>query len=134
MMPASTTGGGQCLGVPDVCKTPSPAGPVPIPYPNIAQLAQATKSSTKVKFVQCPALTKKSEVPMTQGDEAGVSGGVVSGKNMDKMTFQKGSMKVKVEGQPVTCLTAMTAHNGASANMPAGSQIAPSQTKVLVAP
>jgi hypothetical protein len=22
--------------VPDVCKTPSPGGPVPIPYPNIA--------------------------------------------------------------------------------------------------
>ncbi|MFV0300523.1 MAG: PAAR-like domain-containing protein, partial [Paracoccus sp. (in: a-proteobacteria)] len=29
--------------IPDVCKTPSPAGPVPIPYPNFA--SQATLKS-----------------------------------------------------------------------------------------
>ena len=28
--------GGQDMGFPDVCLTPSPVGPVPIPYPNIA--------------------------------------------------------------------------------------------------
>ena len=35
--------------VPDVCKTPSPGGPVPIPYPNIAQSVTLAKGTTTVK-------------------------------------------------------------------------------------
>ena len=31
-------------------------------------------------------------------------------------------------------LTSMTGHNGTNANVPAGVQVAPSQTKVIVAP
>lgn len=132
MMPASTTGGGQCFAFPDVCKTPSPGGPVPVPYPNIGTVMQATKTANKVMICQKPTVTKKSEIPMSQGDEAGVAGGVVSNRNMDKVTYQKGSMKVKIEGQDCEHLTAMTGQNGSNANMPAGNQIAPSQVKVLV--
>ncbi len=29
--------GGQSIVFPDVCNTPSAAGPIPIPYPNIGQ-------------------------------------------------------------------------------------------------
>lgn len=135
MLPGSTTGGGQCFAFPDVCKTPAPPGsPVPIPYPNVGQVMQAVKTATKVTFCQKPVVTKKSEIPMSQGDEAGVVGGVVSNKNMDKVTYKKGSSKVKVEGQECEHLTAMTGHNGSNANMPAGGQIAPSQTKVLISP
>ena len=132
MFPASTTGGGQCFGFPDVCKTPSTGGPVPIPYPNFGNLMQAVKTATKVKMCQKPTVTKKSEVPMSQGDEAGVAGGVVSNRNMAKVIYKKGSSKVKVEGQECEHLTAMSGHNGGNANMPAGAQIAPSQAKVLV--
>ena len=132
MLPASTTAGGQCLGFPDVCKTPSPAGPIPIPYPNIGMVNQAKKTATKCKFGGKPVVLKKSEISRSQGDEAGVAGGVISSKNMDKVTFKKGSSKVKVQGSPVVYLTAMSAHNGSNANFPAGAQIAPSQTKVLV--
>jgi hypothetical protein len=131
-MPASTTGGGQCFAMPDVCKTPTPAGPVPIPYPNIGMVAQAVKTSTKVMFVSKPVVVENSEIPMSQGDEAGTAGGVVSGRNMDKIVFKKGSSKVLIEGKGCVYLTAMTGHNGANANMPSGNQIAPSQTKVLV--
>jgi len=35
MIQASTTEGYSVRGFPDVCKTPSPSGPVPIPYPSI---------------------------------------------------------------------------------------------------
>jgi hypothetical protein len=134
-LPASSKGGGVCQGMPDVCKTPAPpAPPVPIPYPNIGQLATAVKTSTKVKIVNMPAVIETSEIPMSQGDEAGVAGGVVSGKNMDKIVFKKGSAKVMIEGKGCAYLTCMTAHNGANANMPAGAQIAPSQAKVLVSP
>ena len=45
MFPGATKGGGQCFGFPDVCKTPSPAGPVPIPYPNFGLLNQAAKTA-----------------------------------------------------------------------------------------
>jgi len=134
MFPASTTGGGVCFAFPDVCKTPSPGGPVPVPYPNVGQVMQATGTSTKVKICQKPAVTKKSKMNLSQGDEAGVAGGVVSGRNMDKVQYRKGSGKVKIQGQPAVYLTAMTGHNGSNANMPAGAQVVPSQIKVIVAP
>ncbi|MDX2440595.1 MAG: DUF4150 domain-containing protein [Desulfobacterales bacterium] len=133
--PASTKGGGQCFAMPDVCLTPAPpAPPVPIPYPNIGMVNQAKKTSTKVKFGGKEVVTKKSEISRSSGDEAGVNKGVVSGMNMDKVTFKSGSSKVKAEGQKVVHLTIMTGHNGSNANNPAGAQIVPSQTKVLIAP
>jgi len=45
MMPASTKGGGMCLAFPDVCKTPSPGGPVPIPYPNTGMGSGGSKKT-----------------------------------------------------------------------------------------
>lgn len=121
--------------MPDVCKTPAPPGPpVPIPYPNVAMMNQAAKTSTKVKFAGKPVVTLRSEIPRSTGDEAGSAGGVVSGINMGKVTFKQGSTKVKVEGQGCVYLSALTAHNGANANVPSGVVAAPSQVKVIVAP
>jgi hypothetical protein len=135
IFPGSTNGGGNCLAVPDVCLTPAPpAPPIPVPYPNTAMLTQATKTSTKVKFAGKEVVTLKSEIPRSSGDEAGTNGGIVSGMNMGPCKFQKGSTKVKIEGQPCVHLTCMSGHNGSSANMPAGAQVAPSQTKVIVSP
>jgi hypothetical protein len=139
IFPASTNGGGTCLGAPDVCKTPAPPPPVgpgqiPVPYPNNGMLNQATGGSTKVKIVQKQALTIKAKIPKSMGDEAGTLGGIVSGMNMGEIQFKKGSSMVKVEGSPIVHLTSVTSHNGTNANMPAGAQIAPSQTKVIVAP
>ncbi len=135
IFPAATNQGGNCFGFPDVCKTPAPpAPPVPVPYPNTGMLNQVSKASTKVKFAGKPAITLKSEIPRSIGDEAGTVGGVVSNRNMDKVTFKKGSTKVKVEGQPCVHLTSLTAHNGINANLPCGLVVAPSQVKVIVAP
>jgi len=136
MFPASTKGGGVCFGMPDTCITPVPPPVVqsPIPYPNTGLLNQATKTSTKVKFVSKEVVTLKSEISRSMGDEAGTSKGVMSGMNMDKVTFKKGSSKVKVQGQPCVHLISISAHNGMNANMPAGCQVAPSQTKVFVLP
>jgi hypothetical protein len=132
MLPASTKASGTTFAFPDVCKTPSPAGPVPIPYPNTGMVMQISGESTKVKIVSQGAVTKKSEIPSSMGDEAGVAGGVVSSQNMGKVVYKKGSSKVSVEGQPLQHLTAMTGQNGANANMPAGQQVAPSQAKVMI--
>ena len=139
MFPVSTKGGGQCLGFPDVCKTPAPPAPfVPVPYPNIAMLTQANGGtcSSKVKVLNKEVCTTKTEISMSSGDEAGsAGGGMVSCKMKGPALFKKGSSKVKVEGAPMVHLTSMVALNGGSnANTPPGAQIAPSQTKVLVMP
>ncbi len=135
MFPGSTKAAGQCFAFPDVCLTPAPPGPpVPVPYPDMGMMNQATKTSKKVKFVGKEVVTLKSEIPRSMGDEAGTNGGVVSGRNMDKVTFKKGSSKVRVEGSPCVHLISITAQNGINANAPAGTVVAPSQVKVLVAP
>ncbi len=136
MMPASTKGGGQCFAFPDVCKVPAPPAPfVPTPFPNIGMPMQAKKESKKVKISGKAALTKKSEISRSMGDEAGTLKGMISATNMDKVQYSKGSGNVKVEGQDLVHHLSMTKANGAgSPNMPAGSQLAPSQVKVLVMP
>ena len=86
-----------------------------------------------MKFVGKDVVTVQSEIPFSMGDEAGVNGGVVSGCNMGKVTYKKGSSKVKVEGQQYVHLTSPTAHKGMNANMPCGLVVAPSQIKVIMA-
>ncbi len=137
MFPASTNGGGQCACFPDVCKTPTPGGPVPIPYPNIAMLTQAKGGtlSKRVKIMGKKTATTKTEISMSSGDEPGSLGGVISNRFKGPAKFKKGSSRVKVEGSPIVHLTSMIGQNGvANANHPAGVQVSPSQTKVTVKP
>jgi hypothetical protein len=136
MFPVATKQGGTAIAFPDTCLTPAPPGPpVPVPYPNTAQLMQANPGTCpkKVKILNQPPLTTQSVIPMSAGDEAGSAGGVVSGMVKGPVQFKKGSVKVKVEGQPLTFQTCTTGHNGMNANAPMGIHAAPSQTKVLVA-
>ena len=75
---------GIAFAFPDVCNTPAPpASPVPIPYPNIAQLNQAdavTNESNKELFVGGDyVLLKGAVIDTSTGDEAGSAGGVSSG-------------------------------------------------------
>ncbi len=135
IFPASTKGGGQCFAFPDVCLTPAPpAPPIPVPYPNFGMVNQTKKTASKVKFAGKEVVTKKSEMPRSTGDEPGLNKGVVSATVMNKVIFRKGSSKVIVEGQACVHFTQMTAQNGSNANMPAGAQIVPSQTKVIISP
>lgn len=121
------------MGMPDVCQVPAPPGPpIPTPFPNMAMVSNATSTSSKVQFENKDAVTETSEIPSSTGDEAGVAGGVVSGTFAQKVVFKQGSSVVKAEGKGIAFLTAMTAHNGSNANMPAGLHDSPSQAKVLV--
>ncbi len=134
---ASTMGSGVCTASgPDVCKTPTPGGPQPLPYPNIAQNAMANPGTCakKVLIVNKPAATTQTVITLSSGDEPGVAGGVVSNVNIGPCEFKVGSGVVKIEGNPAVYLGSMTAHNGnASGNVP-GSQTAPSQAVVTVSP
>jgi len=64
--------------VPDVCETPSPAGPVPIPYPNIAKSIDTSSGSKKVKVEGKESSVKnKSDYKMSSGDEPSHTSGVI---------------------------------------------------------
>jgi hypothetical protein len=54
---------------PDVCETPSPGGPIPIPYPNIAKSSDTSSGSKKVKADGKEVSLKSSSYPKSTGDE-----------------------------------------------------------------
>jgi len=97
---------GMDIGFPDVCNTPTPAGPVPIPYPNIALGPMGVPAAYTVLFMATPAHNLATTVVMTNGDNAGVAMGVASSR-----------------------LTSVALQN--STNCP-GVRVVPSQVKVLV--
>ncbi len=119
MFPVCTNSGkGQCIttGPIDVCKTPSPGGPVPMPYPNIGTCSDG-KGSKKVKVKGKQALRKGDKLSKSNGDNAGTAGGgVKSSKFMGKATLKDGSGKVKVQGKKWAHLTVRCEHN--SGNIP----------------
>ncbi len=92
--------------MPDVCKTPSPGGPVPIPYPNISQSATLAKGTTTVKADGGMMIANKgSEFSLSNGDNAGVGGGVKSSTFMKESTWILYSFDVKVDGKNACRLT-----------------------------
>lgn len=128
-----TTGGANAMAPADVCKVPTPAGPVPTPFPNTAttQMTNPSSAVTKVLVANMPALNQMSKIMLSNGDQAGTVGGVVSNKIMGQAQFLNGSFKVMVGGKPAVRVGCMTGQNGAPQNT-VGSVIAPSQVKVLV--
>lgn len=103
---------GMAMFFPDVCKTPAPpAGPIPIPYPNIAQSTDTDAGSTKVKIDGCPIMLKDSNFKMSSGDEAGSSGGIMSSCTKGKAEFLNYSFDVKIEGKNVPRLGDMMLGN-----------------------
>ncbi|MFO0614813.1 MAG: PAAR-like domain-containing protein [Polyangiaceae bacterium] len=135
MMPAATKQGGTAFAMPDVCLTPAPpAPPTPVPYPNNGSLALTDRAVAEILIVNKETITESSQIPQSMGDEAGTNGGVTSGVNRGVVSFKQGSSKVYAKGARIVPLASMTAHNGSSANAPAGTLVAVSQTTVLVAP
>ena len=130
--------GGQNMGTPDTCITPipSPAGPVPtpIPYPNTVMVPQVLppSASLNVMVSGAPGHNMNSQSPMSNGDNAGVNMGVMSGMVMGPCRHMMGSIGVFFAGSPATKMSAPVGHNGASLNA-VGNTLAPSQTRVIVA-
>lgn len=102
---------GTTVAFPDVCKTPSPAGPVPIPYPNIARSADTAQGSSTVTVEGSPVCLKDSHFSTSTGDEAGTAGGVASGKTKGKAEFVNYSFDVKIEGKNVGRALDLMLHN-----------------------
>ncbi len=121
--------GGMNLAPADVCKTPTPAGPVPIPYPNISQGTMAVGFFPKVIWVGGPAHNLLTQVPLSNGDQAGAAGGVVSSMIMGPTRHTAGSTKVILGSAPASRMTSPTTQNQMNA---VGLALAPAQTKVLL--
>jgi hypothetical protein len=104
--------GGISPSFPDVCKTPSPAGPIPIPYPNIAKSSDTADGTKKVKCDGNSVCVKDSNFSTSVGDEAGsAGGGVASNKNKGKAEFVNFSFDVKFEGKNVARALDLMLHN-----------------------
>ena len=103
--------GGMSIAFPDVCKTPTPAGPVPIPYPNIGKASDASGGTTKVKIDGEMGMVKGAKYTMSTGDEAGSAGGVMSSSIKGEVEFMLYSFDVKFEGKNVCRMGDMMFHN-----------------------
>ncbi|MGC3998845.1 MAG: DUF4150 domain-containing protein [Anaeromyxobacter sp.] len=103
---------GVTIAFPDVCKTPSPGGPVPIPYPNIAKSSDTSKGTKKVKVEGKPVCIQGSTFAMSTGDEAGTAGGgVASNKIKGPAEFVNYSFDVQLEGKGAARSFDLMLHN-----------------------
>jgi len=126
---ANTQMMGMDMGFPDVCLTPAGPAVVPIPYPNIAMGPTAIPNQMTVLIMAMPAHNLGTTIPMTNGDNAGVSMGVASGTVMGPARHLTAAFTVLFSGMPATRLTSMSLQN--STNAP-GVLLVPSQTTVLL--
>ncbi|WP_414639279.1 DUF4150 domain-containing protein [Archangium sp.] len=107
----------QTCPVPDVCKTPSPGGPVPVPYVNVAQDSDLAKGTKKVTVEGKSVALQSSNLSTSTGDEAGTAGGgLISSKTKGKLTWATYSPDVKFEGKSVVRFLDICLHNGNKVN------------------
>jgi hypothetical protein len=126
---ANTQMMGTDTGFPDVCLTPTPAGPVPVPYPNVAMGPMGVGAAYNVIVAGAPAHNLSTTVPMTNGDNPGVALGVASGMVMGPSRHLTAAFTVLMGGVPATRLTSVSLQN--STNCP-GVRVVPSQVKVVL--
>jgi hypothetical protein len=105
------TSGGMSMVFPDVCNTPSAAGPIPIPYPNIGKASDTSNGPRSIKVDGSMAMVEGAEYRSTSGDEAGTVGGVMSGVNRGPAEFMTCSFNVKFEGKGACRLGDALFHN-----------------------
>lgn len=108
--------GGTSTAAPDSCKTPTPGGPVPMPYPNVAMSSDASKVTTTVKVDGNGVMVDGSKFAMSSGDEAGSAMGVVSNKIKGTAEFKNYSTDVKFDGKAVARLSDPMGQNQGSDN------------------
>src|SRR5881394_1232545 len=90
---------GMTIAFPDVCKTPSMGPPLPIPYPNLAKSQDTAMGAKRVSADGGnPLALNSSNFLISNLDEPGVAGGVISQTFMGKAEFVSFSFDTKAEG------------------------------------
>ncbi|MFO7876237.1 MAG: DUF4150 domain-containing protein [Desulfovermiculus sp.] len=127
-----TMGAGMDMAFPDVCLTPSPVGPLPIPYPDMAFSVTSAPAAYNVLTECMPTLNQTSEGLVSVGDQPGVLLGVVSHLEAGEAIYLLGCFTIFVDGPPAQRLTSVTGQNtmGMLPNAP-GMCSVPSQFTVL---
>jgi hypothetical protein len=120
---ATVSRGGLNFGVPDVCL------PGPVPYPNMALPSMGTSPAYKVLFGGAPAHTIATVIPISNGDNPGVLGGVISRRNMGPSRRLVSYPKLLLQNKPAVRLSATGLQNQINVN---GTTIVPGQVKVLL--
>lgn len=117
---------GKAPCYPDTCKTPTPGGPTPIPYPNVSQSSMSGKTTKKVKVDKKGANVEGAYFSLSSGDEAGSAGGsVISNKIKGKSYFKNFSMDVKLEKKKVARLGDPKLSNCGSNGWPQPAEVQP---------
>ena len=119
------------FGFPDVCLVPTPAGPIPTPFPNFAISITHIPSQFAVIIGGGLAENLLTQGTISNGDEAGLAMGIVSHVVMGPDRYVLGSFKVCFGAAFATRLTSLTTANGLVGNI-VGLSITPSQACVLV--
>jgi uncharacterized Zn-binding protein involved in type VI secretion len=102
---------GMSMVFPDVCKTPTPAGPVPIPYPNIGKSSDTSQGTSTVEADGNMIMNKGAKYMMSSGDEPGSAGGVMSSVFKQECEYLLYSFDVMVDGKNVCRMGDMLWHN-----------------------
>ncbi len=119
------------LAFPDVCNTPSPSGVTPMTYPNTALSSNSIPSVFNQFIEGMPIHNQLTTAYVSNGDEAGASGGVTSGTIDGPGRHILGSTKVFATAMPVVKMLSPTDQNGVAGNA-VGLTLSPSQVKVMV--
>ena len=116
---------------PDVCNVPTPVGPIPTPFPNIAISVTHVPSQFSV-IIQCGlAENLVTQGTISNGDEPGIGLGLISHLEIGPDRYMMGSFKVCFGGVFASRLTSLVGQNGMLPNA-VGMSITPSQVCVLV--
>lgn len=119
----------QTTALPDVCKTPSPGGPIPVPYVNIAQDSDLAQGAQSVRIEGNAVALSSSSLSTSSGDEPGTAGGgLISSKTKGKLAWASSSIDVKIEGKGVVRFLDATTVNGNTYNASFITQGNPSRT------
>ena len=113
---------GQSMAFPDVnlCPPTPPAGPIPLPLPNIAKAADLQGGAGSVAIGGNPMGKQSSFFAKSTGNESAQStgGGVVSHVVQGKAYFTSFSVDVSIEGEPAVRHLDMMTHNHAAQSPP----------------
>lgn len=100
--------GASVAAFPDVCKTPTPGGPVPTPYPNITA---GGSNATQQKVTQtAQRVGSGSAIPKSVGDEAGTLKGIVSMNVKTKAFMSGGAATTVAQSTAAKSTSAAVAH------------------------
>ena len=130
-MPIDTILAVLIFAFPDVCYVPILGVPVPMPFPNIALSTMDIPVQFQVIIGGGLAENIATVGILSNGDNAGVEGGVVSGMVMGPFRGILGSTAVFVGAVPATHLASVFGQNGLLPNM-VGVALTPAQAVVLV--